>query len=236
MPVLSEWLHPVRVSDFVSTHLGRRPLARPSCAGSAIEYCNWDTLDAVLRAAPSDILVVSRSKLIDLPAPRTRTELRDLFCLGAGLAIHAPERVSSQLEMLAGEFALDLPGDQRIILFATPARTNGFGWHYDAEDVFIVQTAGDKEYFLRHNTVTPAPERGFRSDFRDYRKESSPLLSCRLLPGDLLYIPKGTWHMAIAHEDSLSVSIGVFPSAGIDCTADRPTVVQRPARLARRKA
>jgi 50S ribosomal protein L16 3-hydroxylase len=221
MPALSQWLQPVRVSDFVSTHLGRRPFARPSCAGSAIEYCNWDILDAVLQAAPPDVLVVSGSKLIDLPAPKSGAELRVLFRRGAGLAIRAPERVSTQLEVLSGEFARDLPGDQRIILFATPARTHGFGWHYDAEDVFIVQTAGDKEYFLRHNTVTAPPERGFQSDFTEYREETSPLMSCRLLPGDLLYIPKGTWHMAIAHEDSLSVSIGVFPDLGSRglCTA-----------------
>src|SRR5205085_1552293 len=115
------------------------------------------------------------------------------------------------LRGLASEFAADLPGEQRVIVFATPGGTHGFSWHYDAEDVFIVQTAGDKEYYLRQNTVTSPPERGFQSDFREFRDETSAVAACRLLPGDVLYVPKGFWHIAHAHADSLSLSIGVFP-------------------------
>jgi ribosomal protein L16 Arg81 hydroxylase len=211
MVALSQWLHPLAVPSFVSSHLGRAPFARPSCAWSAIECCSWQALDRLLQAEPPDVLVVSHSKLLDVRPPKSLAELRTMFRKGIGVAIRAPERTSSQLEVLAREFALDLPGDQRLIVFATPARTHGFGWHYDAEDVFVVQTAGDKDYFLRHNTVSPPPERGFQSDFSEYRSETSPLMCCRLLPGDLLYVPKGDWHMAIANEDSLSLSIGVFP-------------------------
>jgi ribosomal protein L16 Arg81 hydroxylase len=211
MPALSQWLDPLSVFDFVAKYLGRQPYARASCAGSATECCSWDSLDHLLQAEPPDVLVVSESKLLDVPPPRSLSELRALFQNGIGVAIRAPERTSPLLEVLAREFRLDLPGEQRLIVFATPARTHGFGWHYDAEDVFVIQTAGDKKYYLRHNTVSTPPERGFQSDFSQYRDETSPLMCCRMLPGDLLYVPKGEWHMAIAHEDSLSLSIGVFP-------------------------
>jgi ribosomal protein L16 Arg81 hydroxylase len=211
MVALAKWLEPMDVGTFVSSHLGREPLARPASAASVIETCNWTTIDDVLRADPPDVLVVARSRQLEEPLPRSLVELRSLFRRGIGVAIRAPERVSTQIAALAREFARDLPGDQRVIVFATPACTHGFGWHYDAEDVFVVQTAGDKEYFLRRNTVTESPVRGFHSDFTNYHKETSPISACRLLPGDWLYIPKGYWHMALAYEDSLSLSIGVFP-------------------------
>ena len=41
------------------------------------------------------------------------------------------------------------PGTPQVQVFATPAGTHGFGWHYDLEDVFIAQTAGMKDYYFR---------------------------------------------------------------------------------------
>ena len=43
--------------------------------------------------------------------------------------------------------------------------------------------------------------------------ERSPLQTARLLPGDCLYLPAGFWHMARSIEDSLSMSLGVYPAA-----------------------
>jgi ribosomal protein L16 Arg81 hydroxylase len=199
------------VSRFVDSHLGHEPLARASTAASCAEMCNWQMLNEVLRAVPTDVLVVARGKCLDRAAPQSLAELRMLFDSGIGIAIRAPEKVNEWLRELAEEFALELPGEQRLILFATPAQTHGFGWHYDAEDVFVIQTAGDKEYYLRRNTVSQSSQPGFHSDFAEFRTETSPLLACRMLPGDCLYVPKGFWHTAISYSDSMSLSIGVFP-------------------------
>jgi ribosomal protein L16 Arg81 hydroxylase len=110
---------------------------------------------------------------------------------------------------LARSVAHDLPGQQRTIVFATAKGTSGFGWHFDREEVFILQTAGDKSYYFRANTVSPRPFHPEPQAFGDYGKEMSPLMSARLHAGDWLYLPSGYWHAAHAHEDSLSVSIGV---------------------------
>ncbi|HKU43728.1 MAG TPA: cupin domain-containing protein [Polyangiales bacterium] len=211
MDSLTQWLEPMGKAQFVSEHLGRTPFARPGTAQQVAQCCNWQLLDDVLRAEPADVLVVAGSRQLALAAPRSTAELQGLFRRGIGIAVRAPERVSEPLAALSREFARELPGEQRLILFATPARTHGFGWHYDAEDVFVVQAAGDKEYFLRSNTISAPAVRGFQSDFREYSDETSPLMACRLLAGDWLYVPAGYWHVAHAYEDSLSLSIGVFP-------------------------
>jgi 50S ribosomal protein L16 3-hydroxylase len=98
-----------------------------------------------------------------------------------------------------------------IQLFVTPAGTHSFGWHYDFEDVFIVQATGVKEYFLRDNTVERQRARGTCPDFERFRQEISPLATVRLLQRDWLYIPSRWWHVAKCIEDSLSISVGVFP-------------------------
>jgi hypothetical protein len=165
MESLASWLAPIPMATFVTEHLGHTPFARAGAAHRLAAACDWQVLDAVLRARPPDVLVIAGSRQLDMPAPRSLAELEALFSVGIGVAIRAPERVNEPLEVLARDFARDLPGEQRVIIFATAARTHGFGWHYDAEDVFVVQTAGDKEYYLRRNTVSAPPVRGFQSDF-----------------------------------------------------------------------
>jgi 50S ribosomal protein L16 3-hydroxylase len=209
--VLQNWLGTMQLEQFCARHLGRVPLARPNAARATIAACDWDVFGRLLASRPDDALVVARGRLLDAPLPRSLSELRALFSLGAGVALRKPERDCPEVAAVAAAFARDLPGEQRVIVFATAKDTHGFGWHYDAEDVFIVQTAGDKTYYFRQNSVDPEPVRGAQPDFRTFAQEKTPIMECRLLAGDWLYLPRGYWHVARAHADSLSISIGVFP-------------------------
>jgi 50S ribosomal protein L16 3-hydroxylase len=209
--VLQRWLGDVSVADFRAKHLGRVPIARPNRAQSEIRACTWDLLDCLLAADSQDVLVVARGRLLDGRSPHSLSELRDLFAFGLGIALRGPERCCSEVAIVARDLAADVPGEQRVIVFATPGNTHGFGWHYDAEDVFIIQTAGEKTYYFRRNSIDPNPIRGAQPDFRSIRREICPIMKCRLAPGDWLYLPRGYWHVAHAHVDSLSISIGVFP-------------------------
>jgi ribosomal protein L16 Arg81 hydroxylase len=47
----------------------------------------------------------------------------------------------------------NIPGEVHVQLFVAPAGTHSFGWHYDDEDVYIVQTEGSKDYFFG---ITPS--------------------------------------------------------------------------------
>ena len=130
--------------------------------------------------------------------------------MGIGLCMRHTERCHPRLALLATQFETALPGDVQVQIFVTPGETHGFGWHYDAEDVFIAQVAGVKDYYFRENTVeasTPFPPR----DFSGYHAEKSALMTATLVPGDFLYIPARWWHMALCREDALSISVGVMP-------------------------
>ncbi|HET6585018.1 MAG TPA: cupin domain-containing protein, partial [Nannocystaceae bacterium] len=173
---------------------------------------DWDVLDRVLRSEPRpDVLVVARGRTLDVPAPRDVDGTRALFREGLGLVVRRAERNDAGLAALAREFAVDLPGKVTIQLFVTPARTQGFGWHYDFEDVFIAQTAGAKSYYFRPNTVDRDAPVGSQPDFTRYTGETSPIHNARLLAADWLYIPARWWHVALCEDDALSISVGVLP-------------------------
>jgi 50S ribosomal protein L16 3-hydroxylase len=210
--MLHEWLAPGSVAAFVQLYWHQQPHARPDAARLAVPLLGWDTLARVLAdEPPPDVLVVTRGKVLETPAPYALDEVYALMRQGIGLVIRRAEQHDIGLAQLATSFGQDLPGEVHIQLFVTPAGTHSFGWHYDFEDVFIVQTTGVKEYFLRDNTVDRQRARGACPDFERFRHEGSPLATVRLLPGDWLYIPAFWWHVARCIEDSLSISVGVFP-------------------------
>ncbi len=174
-------------------------------------------LDEVLAHAQIDTLVVQDSSLRDdIPAPRSLVELRALLLRGLGVAARNAAHSCPSIIRLCSALADVVPGEQRAIVFATPRRTRGFGWHFDAEEVFILQTTGDKTYYFRENTVSPRPLQPSPGAFLAFRQETSPLMSCRLIAGDVLYLPSGFWHATYAHEDSLSVSLGVLSEGLVD--------------------
>jgi len=190
--------------------LKSQPFAMPRAAGAASERCRWGMLDEALRCDEGDTLVVRGGSSLRVEPPRSLAQLEALFGYGAGIAHRRAERTSDAVRALSAAVAEDVPGEQRAIVFATPARAHGFGWHFDAEQVFILQTEGVKTYYLRQNTVTPKPYEPRADAFGRYDLETSPLLACELRAGDFLYVPSGYWHMGYAHVAALSVSIGIL--------------------------
>jgi ribosomal protein L16 Arg81 hydroxylase len=179
----------------------------------AVPLLDWNKLGRVLASEPPpDVLVAADGRLVDVRSPRTLAAARELMGKGLGIVARNAERHDVELAALAHAFARDLPGQVQVQLYATPASTQTFGWHYDFEDVFIAQTAGEKDYYFRANTVTSEGAEP-RPDFGRVRSETSPLHASRLLPGDWLYIPSRWWHLVRSLEDALSISIGVVPSA-----------------------
>ena len=91
----------------------------------------------------------------------------------------------------------------------------GFNTHFDTHEVFILQIDGTKEWFVFEDTFK-YPYRG-----ESHKSHTPPnadhYIHCILKPGDLLYIPRGHWHYAIAQEQpSLHVTFGIRGYTGRD--------------------
>jgi 50S ribosomal protein L16 3-hydroxylase len=211
--MLRDWLGDLSLDAFRATHLGCQAWARPGVALGQTPLFDWSALGRILEHGDLDLIAVARGQFLDVPPPRSLDAARAMLATGAGFVIRRAERHDEALARFAESVTRDLPGHAHIQLFVTPGSTHGFAWHYDAEEVFITQTAGVKDYYFRANTVTTEAPRAVCHDFSRFRDETSPLQTARLLAGDVLYLPARWWHMAKCVEDSLSISLGIQPHA-----------------------
>jgi ribosomal protein L16 Arg81 hydroxylase len=212
--VIEKLLGDMPVAVFIDDYYLRLPLAMPGAAGHLTHLGTWETVEAILARSEPDVLVAREGKLKVGPRP-TYDEVRALHASGYTVLIRHAEREHSGLAELAAGFQQDLEAPINIHLYCTPANQHGFGWHYDAEDVFIVQTQGNKHYSLRKNTIHPLPLVETMPRDMAFERETTPTLECTLLAGDWLYIPAGYWHVARASEDAISLAVGVMPATAI---------------------
>jgi 50S ribosomal protein L16 3-hydroxylase len=201
--VLTEWLDPASRTQFLAHRQARRAFARPSIV-RGVEF-GWEVLGRVLASPLRDVLVTRDGSMLNLPDPDLAGVQRGL-ARGLGLVARRAERCEASLCDLARAFERQFARSAHVQLFVTPRGTRGFAWHYDLEDVVILQTAGRKSYSLRENSQSPLPD---QPDFASFRAEVSPLALCTLCAGDALYIPRGMWHMGRAEEDAFSISVGL---------------------------
>ena len=205
------------VADFLYEYVFKLPLAVSGNAEPYRHLGDWDKVESLLSSPTVDLLVASqRLGVSQGKNPVTRSEVHDLLKQGYTLGFRHVQNDDDALLQVARAFEQDLAAPADIHLYCTPAGERGFGWHYDAEEVFVVQTYGSKEWSLRKNTVNPWPLIETLPYDMKYHCEIMPLIRCHLQAGDWLYIPAGYWHSTAATEDSISLSIGLNCRTGID--------------------
>lgn len=212
---IEQLLGALSVQSFLGEYYLKLPLAMGGGAASLTSLGSWDVVRHLLAQDGVDVMVGREGESRPGRAPGP-DEARGLLADGYTIGIRGAHRHHAGLAALADEFAADFAAPVDIHLYVTPAGQPGFGWHYDAEDVFILQTLGSKQWSLRKNTVNPWPlVETIPQDMR-YRAEMMPLVRCMLAQGDWLYIPAGYWHSTEAGEESISLSIGLMSLTAID--------------------
>lgn len=210
--MVTDWFRALDATPSWRESFARRPFAAPGAAALVAPLLTWDVLHRVLVAPPPvDVLTVKAGELVRVTAPRGRRDVERLFQSGVSTVVRAGERHDQRLASLACAFEAAAGGEAHVQLYATPGGTNSYGWHFDFEEVFIVQTSGTKDYYFRQNTVAPDVVLGDHVDFTAITRETSPIFTARLVPGDWLYIPSRWWHLVKCVTDSLSISTGVMP-------------------------
>jgi ribosomal protein L16 Arg81 hydroxylase len=207
------------VTKFVADYLHRLPLALSGSAQIACRLGTWQTLGEILSAPDVNVLVVRDGQPHNGALPTNAEAAQNRSAEGYTIVVRHAERHHIGLSQLAHAFASAFCGPVDIQMFATPTGTAGFSWHYDAEDVFILQTSGEKNYSLRKNTVNPWPLEETLPQDMCYEREIMPLMRVTLRPGDLLYIPCGYWHKADAAdstETAISLAVGVMSPTAMD--------------------
>ena len=179
-------------------------------------FFSWHDLNYLLNYQKlkfPDIRFAINGKLLpETPAPQ---DWSDRLRQGATLIINGLHQRVPTVAELAANLRYDIGYETHANLYCSPAKQQGFECHYDTHDVLILQIDGEKEWCVYRETVL-YPTSGMLSENQP-KPEEPPYLQCVLKAGDLLYIPRGHWHYAVACEQpSLHLTIGIECQTGLD--------------------
>ncbi len=135
----------------------------------------------------------------------------DLFLgLGASLVANSVDEVAPEIagvcDMLAARFA----GLASANTYCSFDAIQAFATHSDDHEVFAVQCEGEKSWRIYESRAAPGVGHGTQAEIDAAR--GAVALEVLMRPGDLLYIPRGQYHDAIARDGaSLHVTFAVAP-------------------------
>lgn len=224
---LENFLAPVSADDFFTNywerdrlHISRRRSGLYDALFSLQDVDRWlastkiNDADALVLAAPEG---ADSGKRQCRPGEIAMEEIYDLFAKGYSLVLNRLEETWPPLarlrEMLGGVFC----GDIGINVYLTPLGSRTFPVHIDSHDVFVLQVYGTKLWRLHEFEHLPIMRLDYRKDlnYPTYwsHPERAPLLQELCLEtGDLLYIPRGMPHCAIARDEpSLHLTVSINP-------------------------
>lgn len=214
--IIEQLLGDVPTSVFIDEYYLKLPFSRAGQAGGFAHLGSWEIVEQLLAEPAADVLVARQGELDRGVSSPSFGEARALYEAGCTVLVRHAERHEPRLAALAEGFRQDFQAPVDIHVYCTPPGQYGFGWHYDAEEVFILQAEGRKEYSLRKNTVNPWPLVETLPADMAYEREIMPLVRCALEAGDWLYIPAGYWHRAEARTPAISLAVGLLPPAALD--------------------
>jgi ribosomal protein L16 Arg81 hydroxylase len=214
--LIERLLQPISAALFIDRYFHQLPLAVPRAASDVCSLATLDTLRGIANHLDANIHRSRRGEWWPEDARPTYEDLVRSLDDGWTIFVRHAEKYDHGLAQLATDFQHAFAAPIDVHFFCTPPATQGFGWHYDVEDVFVLQTLGSKKYLLRKNTVNPWPLAETTPDDLSYEAERSLPMECVLSAGDWLYIPPGYWHATQAAELSLSLSVGIMSPTAID--------------------
>lgn len=120
--------------------------------------------------------------------------------------------------------SLAVPVELDVAAFLSP-EGSGYGLHFDTTSMFVLQLEGTKRW---HYGRAPVVERPLHNVIPDAAARAAgvhgfserDLLVQELSPGDMLYVPAGTWHHVRATSESLHVCVTLRPVNALDLAHD----------------
>jgi len=197
--------------QFLTEYFQKRPMYVRGPADRFHEYLPWEGLNEILtnNALPvGNVTLVKEGKQLDLrpyfrfesnrqgPASRhmwrvseVTRELRE----GATLIVDKIDDYYGPVRTLTRRFENALNTPISVNAYAGWRTMRGFDVHQDDHDTIILQVHGRKVWKLYHRAdMLPLPRTGEQlGDF-----PSEPTWEGCLEEGDVLYLPRGSWHVA----------------------------------------
>lgn len=138
-------------------------------------------------------------------------KLSEHISQGKTIVINSLQDVDPVIRAFCEDLSSELNTCVTVNCYVSNPSAQGFKMHYDAHDVFIVQTEGCKRWHV-HPASELWPIDKYHSDMQ--APNTKPYLDVVLKPGDILYIPRGHWHIAKAIEPCVHLTVTVPSTNG----------------------
>ena len=139
---------------------------------------------------------------------------------GATMVLNFIDQLTPELSGFARSMESALGGTVQANLYLSSKRKQGFKAHFDFHDVFAMHVMGEKTWFVFQGRADhPIKHPMFEGWPRERHDQLKGELwrEVRLRPGDLLYLPRGQYHYALADDGPcVHVAWGVTYPIGMD--------------------
>jgi hypothetical protein len=216
---LAELIAPVRLDDFMSRYWQKEDLF---CAGTPERFAEllpWRDLNAILERHWRETYrfrIACRGRDLDpasysdLNGSTPRIRARDVtghLARGATLSFDGIDEVHVPITRLAESFAAWFDASTQVNAYAGFRALHGLDLHRDGQEVFILQIHGRKRWLLYGFSID-----GVNAGALEERSEppAGSSLDRVLAPGNVLYIPRGCYHVALPlNEPTLHLTVGI---------------------------
>ncbi len=227
---------PLSIERFRAEFFGRKPCHVPAEAGPPRLPFAWSRLSELLAIAPhwtegNITLILNRSPIgpqfymDEVPTatgPVRRADpakVEHFLAMGATLVANDVDRIAPELRAVVEALGAEFAALTNANIYASFAGVQGFATHYDLHDVIAVQCAGEKRWNLyanrAENPVVPLATGGPEAQAVIDAARGPLAARITMRPGDLLYLPRGSYHDALATDGaSLHVTFALAPHSG----------------------
>ncbi len=237
-PSFGDLLHPVTEQEFIADYYGKKALHIKGGARKFENVMSWEILQSILNQTvawtskslnmvlDNDVVAeeaycepVTNRDGFDVLQPNAN-KVMALLRRGASLVTNDIDSLSPVMSGVSAAIENQLAGKVQANLYCSRKQRQAFGSHFDTHDVFAIHVAGEKLWNLYETRMDdPVAHPKFKSFGQDWHdKNRGPVAEqVPMLPGDLLYIPRGQYHDAMATSDgTIHVSFGVSHVIGLD--------------------
>jgi hypothetical protein len=232
---MADILAPMTPEEFFAEYHGRKELHIPGAADKFASVVSWDILNRVLNDSYMWPHMAFQLMIEDEPVPpedyalymspggemlldrrKVLTHLRN----GASIVLNAAESLAPGLATVARALESALGAKIQGNLYCTWRANQAFDSHFDCHDVYALHVEGEKTWNVYEGRIElPIEHSAFKSFGRAYHDEAKGAVKAQyhMTPGDLLYLPRGTYHDALSDSaGALHIAFGVHALNGID--------------------
>jgi ribosomal protein L16 Arg81 hydroxylase len=237
-PSFEDLLHPVGEQVFIADYYGKKLLHIEGGARKFENVMSWRILESILNqtvawTSKSLMLVLDNDVVaeqaycdpvtnrdgFDVLQPNAK-KVMALLRRGASLVTNDIDSLSPVMSGVSAAMENRLAGKVQANLYCSWKQRQAFGAHFDTHDVFAIHVAGEKLWNIYETRMDdPIAHPKFKSYGQEWHDENRGAIAEQVLmrPGDLLYIPRGLYHDAMATSDgTIHIAFGLTHVIGLD--------------------